>query len=332
MAEPGLSELVTAIQRRRSGELKDNITNNIPVLESMRAYDAIEEEEGGRTLVEETLFDENDTYIRYHGSQVLNTAYNPVMTAFEVDWKQFGIAVVINGREERMNGSTESKIKLLKGRIKAAEFTAQNNYEADLISDGTSDGGKQIGGLKLWISKTPTTGTIGGIDRSATAAAFARNYKLDTTTDSPANSVSTSAATIKKYLNNCINSTTRGSDRVKVLLAGQTHFEYLQEALQALQIITDTSTAKAGYKKLIYDGIPVVMGGGVSFGGQSQIQTDATYGINTRFTKIRVHKDANMTPLPEQMSINQDAKVKLMVWMGNMVCSAPKLNFVMFDS
>jgi len=66
MAEPGLSEIVTAIQRRRSGVLKDDITNNIPLLESMKEYDAIEMEPGGRSIIEEIMFDENDTFQRYH--------------------------------------------------------------------------------------------------------------------------------------------------------------------------------------------------------------------------------------------------------------------------
>jgi len=330
MAEPGLSEIVTAIQRRRSGVLKDDITNNIPLLESMKEYDAIEMEPGGRSIIEEIMFDENDTFQRYHGSEVFSTAYNPVMTAFEHDWKQFGIATVINGREERMNASNESKIKLVKGRVRASEITAKNYYESDLLSDGTADSGKQIGGLKMIISKTPTAGSFGGITRSGNE--FAQNFAFDTSSDAPASGVATSSANIKQYLSHCIRRTTRGSDRPTLLYMGESHYGYLEEALQAIQIVTDASTAKAGYKKLMYQGIPCVMGGGVSFGGQDQVQSDLTYGINTRYTKVRVHKDADLTPLPEQMSINQEVKVKLMIWMGNATCSAPRLNFALFDS
>lgn len=336
MPEPGISELITATQRRRQKVLRDNISNNNPLVASIEAHDALELESGGRTILEEMFFDENDTFMRYFGGQVLNTSVNPVMTSAEYDWKQFAIAVVINGREERMNSGSEGVIKLMTSRIKAAEYTAENYYQQDLLSDGTSDGGLQIGGLKLIVSKTPTSGTVGGIDRSTTAGAFYRNFKFDTINDSTApapGGAATTAANIRQYLDYCINSTTRGQDRVKLLYQGQDHYQKLETALDALQVVQkEGSKVDAGFQTLRYKGIPVFMGGGVNFGGQTQVETDLTYGLNTRFLKLRVHKDANFEPLPEVQSINQEVKVKLMIWMGNMTCSAPKLQFVMFDS
>lgn len=334
--EPGLTELITTTLRRRRSVLTDNIENNNPVSRSMKEQGTFEMEDGGRTLVEEVSFDENDTVMAYEGSQVLNTAYNPTMTAFELEWKQFAGAVVINGREERQNSGRNGKINLLKNRITVLETSLENRFNADLISDGTGDGGLQIGGLKYWIPTTETTGTKGGIDVSTAAGAFAQNFAFDTVNDTtggaPGGAAAT-ATTIKQYLNWCINSTTRGIDRVKVLLAGQHHFELLQSAMQALQrITTETDVAKAGYPKLVYEGIPVFMCGGINFGGQTQVQTDRTYGVNTKWTKVRIHKDAYMEPLPDVQSINQDAKVQIVVFMGNMTSSFPRGNFVMFDS
>lgn len=336
MAEPGLSEYVTAIQRRRQKVLRDNIKNNNALVASMEEYDGYESYSGGRSIIEEMFFDENDTFMRYYGAQILNTSLNPVMTAAEFDHKQFAIAVVISGRETRMNGGSEGVIDLATSRVKAAEITLENNYQADMISDGTSDSGLQIGGLKLIVSKTPTTGTVGGIDRTSAASAFYRNFKFDTVSDTttPApGGAATTAATIRPYYDYCINSLQRGTDGVKLIYAGQGHYQFLQTALQAMQRVTgDDNTVRAGYKLMKYQGIPVVNGGGVNFGGQTQVATDLSYFLNTRYLKMRYHKDANMEPLPEVQSINQDAKCKLMIFMGNMTCSAPKLQGVMFDS
>lgn len=335
MAEPGLSELVTTTLRNRQEVLRDNITNNNAVLLSMDENDALEKEDGGRTLVEEMFYAENATFLRYDGSQVLNTSYNPTMTSAEFDWKQFACAVVINGRDERMNSGSEGVIKLLKSRILAAEDTLENNYNSDLLSNGTADGGKQIGGLSLIISKTPTTGTVGGIDRSTAAGTFYRNFKFDTINDTtlgaPGGSATTSA-NIKPYLNYCNANTSRGMDKIKMLLMGTTHFNALKSSMQALQRVMDAKKANAGYTELEYEGIPCYLGGGVSFGGESLVPVDLSYGINTKYIKVRVHKNANMEPLPEVQSINQDAKVQIVVWMGNMTASAPRLSYVMFDS
>lgn len=335
MAEPGLSEIITTTLRKRQEVLRDNITNNNAVLSAMKKTGTIEMEDGGRTILEEMSYAENATFIRYDGGQVLNTSYNPTMTSAEFDWKQFAAAVVITGREERQNSGPEGVIKLLKGRITNCEYTLENNYNADLLSSGTADAGKQIGGLALLVSKTPSTGQVGGIDRSSTAGTFYRNFKFDTindTTGGAPGGVATSVTNVKTYYNWCINSTTRSMDRVNLILAGQTHYEALQGAMQSIQRVMDVDTANAGFKALEYQGIRVVMGGGVNFGGESLVQTDLSYFLNTRYLKVRVHRLANMEPLPEVQSINQDAKVQIIVWMGNATLSNAKLQGVMFDS
>lgn len=336
MAEPGLSERVVASLQRRRGILTDNIENHNPVARGMKEHDSFEMESGGRTLVDEVSYAENATVGHYYGGQLINTAYNPTMTAFEVEWKQFAGSVTINGREERENSGPDAMIKLFKGRIKNLEASLMNFFNADLISDGTADGGLQIGGLKYWVPTSEATGIKGGIDVSTTAGAFARNFAFDTVNDTtggaPGGSATT-AATIRPYLNWCINSTTRDSDSVDILLQGQAHFEMLQNAMQALQRITsETQKAKSGYRELVYEGIPVWMCGGITFGSQTQLATDRTYGLNLKHTKMRIHKDAYMEPLPEVRSINQDAKVGISIFMGNMTSKFPRGNFVMFDS
>lgn len=336
MAEPGLSEYVTALQRNRQGILRDNISNNNYLHASMEEYDAIEYYSGGRSILEEMAYAENASFMRYYGAQPLNTSFNTTMTSAEFDHKQFAIAVSLTGREKRMNGGKEGVIDFVTARVKNAENTLDNKYQADMISDGTEDSGLQIGGLKLIVAKTPTN-TVGGINRNTAGGTFYKNLAFDTVNDTTApepGGVATSASTVRQYLDYCINSTTRGMDRVKILIMGQKHYQFLDTALQAMQRVTSESgkSVKAGFETLRYKGIPVFMGGGVNFGGETQVQTDLTYGLNTKYLKMRVHRDADFEPLPNVHSINQDAEVKLMIWMGNMTCSAPALQFVMYDS
>lgn len=335
MAEPGLSEIITTTLRRRQGVLRDNITNNNAVLKSLKENDAFEENESGRTILEEMFYDENDSFLRYYGGQTLNTTYNPTMTSAEFDPKQFAGSVVITGREERMNSGPEAKIKLLKGRLQALEATLENNYNADILSAGTADGGKQIGGLAIAVSKTETTGTYGGIDVSTAAGTFYRNFAFDTVTDSSGGApggAATTDATIKKYYDYCVINTTRGMDRTKMILAGGSHYSMFSAAMMAIQRVSDSKKANSGFRELEFQGIPVYLGGGVAYGGQSLVQTDLSYGLNTKYLKMRIYKNANMEPLPELQSINQDAKVQHVVWMGNLTASNRRVQWVMFDS
>jgi hypothetical protein len=55
-------------------------------------------------------------------------------------------------------------INLLESRIGNAERTMQNSLSSDCYSNGTADGGKQIGGLQLLVSSTNNSGVVGGID------------------------------------------------------------------------------------------------------------------------------------------------------------------------
>jgi hypothetical protein len=316
--------------------LRDNISNHIALYRSMKEHDGLESYSGGRSILEEMSWDENATYQRYYNAQPLNAQLNYTMSGAEFAHKQIAIAVVMSGLEKRMNSGPEAFIDLAASRYKIAEQSFLNNFEADLISDGSADSGLQIGGLKSIVSKTPSSGSVGGIDRASAAGSFYQNFKFATTTDvtSPApGEVATSASNIKDYYNYCINQLRRGSDKPTFIIAGQAHYQFLQSALFAMQRITDEKRGvDGGFRELEYLGIPVVMSGGVNFGGQTYIQSDASYFLNTKYLKLRYHKDANMEPLEELRALNAEVWCQLIIWMGNMTCSNARLQGVMFDS
>lgn len=331
MAEPGLTEIITTTGRRRSKVLKDNIKNNNAILLSMEKHGGMRTEPGGRTIVEEILYDENDTAKWYDGGEEFSTATNPVMTAAEYEWKQLGGSVYIHGRDRRINSGPDGFIKLLASRFTALETTLENELNEGLLSDGSANGGKQIVGLETLVAEAPTSGTVGGINRATSTNAFWRNYKLQPAVDISGGSA-VSPANIKQMYTKVIINTTRGVDKPTVILAGNSHFEYLMTAMQAQQQLTDPTMAKAGFNNIVYQGIPVVLGGGVSMGGQTLLATDKSYFLNTKYLKLVEHKDARFDPLDEVQSINQDAMVQLVVWMGAMTLSVAKLQGVLFDS
>lgn len=336
MPEPGLTEYVTTTGRRRMKVLRDNISNHIALYRSMKEHDGLESYSGGRSIVEEMSFDENATYQRYYNAQPLNTALNFTMTAAEFAHKQIAIAVVMSGLEKRINSGPDGFIDLSASRYKVAEQSFINNFEADLISDGTADSGLQIGGLKHVVNTTPTSGVVGGINRAAADGAFYQNFKFATTTDNTApapGGAATTAANVKTYYNYCLNQLRRGSDKPTVIIAGQSHYQFVQDALFAMQRITsEKRSVDGGFRELEYLGVPVVMSGGVNFGGQTYIAADRSYFLNTKYFKLRYHKDANMEPLEELRSINAEVWCQLIIWMGNVTCSNARLQGVMFDS
>ena len=103
--------------------------------------------DGGRTIMQELEYAENGTYKRYAGYDVLNISPSVIMSAAQYSIAQAAVAVSINGLEEIQNAGVEKMIDLLESRIGNAERTLRNNIALDVYSDGTADGGRQIGGL-----------------------------------------------------------------------------------------------------------------------------------------------------------------------------------------
>lgn len=323
MASPNLSEIVTTTLRNRSGKLADNVTKNNALLNRLNKRGNVKPVDGGRTIVQELEYAENSTYKRYSGYEVLNIQPSDVFTAAEFDWKQAAVAVSISGLEQLQNSGKEKVIDLLESRIKNAERTMQNNLSADCYSDGTADGGKQIGGLQLLVADSPTTGTVGGINRGTYT--FWRNQAFDATTDGGAAATS---ANMQSYMNRLWLQLVRGTDRPDMIIADNNYFRLYWESLQAIQRITSDDMAQAGFQSLKYMDADVVFDGG--YGGAAP--TNHMYFLNTNYIFLRPHKDRNMVPLdPDRFSVNQDAMVKLTAWAGNMTLSNAFLQGVLKD-
>ena len=324
MASPNLSEIVTTTLRNRTGSLADNMLDNNALLSRMKKRGKVKPVTGGRTIVQELEYADNSTYKRYSGYETLNIAPSDVFTAAEFDFKQAAVAVSISGLEELQNSGEDAIIDLLASRIKNAEKSMMNGIAADIYSDGTADGGKQIGGLQLLVSKTPTSGTVGGIDR-ATWTFWQNKATVSGTT--------ASATNIQERMNAMALSLVRGTDRPDLIVADGNYYNYYLSSLQAIQRITDPEMAASGFTSLKYFGhggaADVVLDGGQ--GGNCP--TNTMYFLNTDYIHFRPHSQRNMVPIgDERFAVNQDAMVKLIGFAGNMTLSNASLQGVLSQS
>lgn len=323
MASPNLSEIVTSTLRNRSRRLADNVTNNTALLFRLKERGRVRLFGGGRTIIQELEYAENSTYQRYSGYEVLNISPSDVISAAEYNIKQAAVAVSISGLEQLQNSGRERVIDLLEARIGNAERTMMNNLSVDIYSDGTADGGKQIGGLQLLIADDPTTGTVGGINRASFT--FWRNQLVDFSVDIGATA---SATNIQTAMNLMYLKATRNRDAPDLIVADNEYFRFYWESLQANQRFTDEKLAAAGFQNLKFMGADVVFDGGQ--GGDAPV--DHMYFLNTNFIHYRPHRDRNMVPLdPDRFATNQDAMVKLIGWAGNMTLSNAQLQGVMIE-
>lgn len=314
MANPSanMGEIVTTTLRNRSGKLADNVTKNNALLQRLKRKGRVKPVDGGRTIVQELEYAENGTYKRYSGYEALNISPSDIITAAEYNYAQAAVAVSISGLEMLQNSGQEQIIDLLEARIQNAEKTLVNNIALDCYSDGTADGGRQIGGLQLLVSSTPNTGTVGGIDRSTTIGSFFRNVKFSGLTDGGA---AVTAANIQSYMNRLYIKLVRGTDKTDLIVADNNFYRLYLESLQPNQRFTNSKMADSGFESIAFMGADVVLDGG--YGGGSP--TNSMFFLNTDYIYFRPHRDRNFVPIGEdRYAVNQDAMVKLVGFAGNM--------------
>lgn len=324
MAVPNLSEIVTTTIQSRSRKMADNNTNNNALLSRLNERGNIKSVGGGDVILQELSFADNSTVKNYSGYEELDISPSEVFSAASFDWKQKAVAVAISGLEQLKNSGKERMIDLLEARIANAEASMENSVATDLYSDGTGDGGKQIGGLQLLVADTPTN-TVGGIDRNTAIGAFWKNISFDATTDG---STAATSANIQGYMNNVYSQLVRGRDRPDLIVADNNYYGLFWASLQTIQRVTSDKMATAGFTSLKFVDADVVLDGGVGGG----CPVNHMYFLNTKYIHFRPHRDRNFVPLGgERFAVNQDAIVKLIVWAGNMTLSNGRLQGVLKD-
>ena len=335
-ANSAIDSIVATTIQNRTGDLADDCTNNNALTRELKAKGNVKPFGGGNVILQEIMYVDSSTINAnsYSGYEVLNISPNSPISAAQFPITQYAGAVSISGLEVLQNSGKEAIIDLITGRVEIANAQLMNRIDYDLYQDGTGNGGKNITGLAAAVPDTPTSGTYGGIIRSAFP--FWQSQKYSGVTDGGA---AVSAANIIPYMTTLALRLVRGSDKADLAVADNTYYGFYVNALQAIQRITSESDASSGFANLMFNGggarMKVVLGGGVNYA----VNTAGTTGgatsahmwmLNTKYIFFRPHRDRNFVPIGgERQSVNQDAIVKLIGWAGNLTCANSSLQGVL---
>lgn len=320
MASPNstFTEIVTTTLREHPSEITDNVSDHNALLRRMKKRGNIKKVDGGYEIVRPLDYAENGTYQRFSGFDTLNVAASDVLSAAKFDWTQAAIHVTASGQQLRMNSGGNRIADLAKARLKNAIRTAANYQSIDLYSSGALT--NQMGGL-AHIVTNDGTGTVGGIVSGTYTFWKNQFYEAPST-----NAVSKS--NIKGYMNTLWLSCVRGTDKPDLIVSSHDFYSYYWESLQDLQRFASADRAEAGFPELKYNTADVV------FDSNSNFSTTAEkmYFLNTDYLEMVVHRDADWSQMDDKMSVNQDAVVIPLLWMGNLVCSNRSLQGVFIDA
>lgn len=331
MSFPNISDLVATTIESRTKKIADNVRKNNALYSRLSQRGNIKTVSGGTIIYEELSFAENGNGGAYSGYDLLPVAAQDVLSAAQFNIKQYAVPVVVSGLEQLQNSGREAMIDLVEKRLEVAESTMLNKLAQDAYGDGTGTGGKVLVGLDLAVPAVATasqTSTYGGIDR--TSWAFWRSY-------CPTGGSVTlpTASTIQGYINTAWSNLVRGTDRPDLIIVDNNYWSAFMASLQAIQRFTDANEANLGFPSIKYLGADVVLDGGIGGFAYTNAATGGSmYLLNTKYFRLRPHKDRNMVPLSpnRRYAINQDAEVQILAWAGALTCSGAQFQGRVFTT
>lgn len=328
VSDSRLMEAFSLALEDRSRGYADLVSNANPLLYTMKKRKQFKTF-SGPDIRERLLYAESGSYTRYTGNQYLNPSPAELFNDAVFTPKLAAVSITLSGEDVLKNSGRNQLLDIMEEHISAGEQELLDNFTTDLHSDGTAS--NQIGGLQLAIPTTPSSGTYGGIDRSANSIWRTTTYDANSDFTGYTGVDSTS---VKHMFDNIMIERSRGNKGPNLILCSQEHYTAYTAATTAIQRITDeTELGKLGFTALKYYGagksVDVVLEGGIG----SSMPSNTTYFIDTSALRFRYHPDRNFVKFGgKQMPINQDAMVQHIGFFGELTMNNPLHMAKLYDS
>jgi hypothetical protein len=278
-------------------KLVDNIFRSRALTERMLKKNKMEIT-GGERILQPALYAVGNSQW-FSGSETLTSTDVDQITAFEFNWKQLQAPISITRIDELKNAGDAAKLNFVKEKTRAAEMSIKDALGNAMFNAGTTS--SEIVGLRGICS---TTNTYGGIDRTAYSWAQAQ---VDSTT------TTFSVGAVQTLAGNC----TVDSEVPTVYVSTQAIYNRYFNSLQPQQRFMDDSTAKAGFKSLMFSGSPFIV--------DHKCPANHLFALNEEYLKLVIHKDENFRFRPFMEEARQPVKVARIFFAGALVCSNPRL-------
>lgn len=311
------TELAATTYRKHESEVADNVSKHNALFRRLTQKGRIRREDGGLSIVCPLEYASNSTYQRYSGFDALNINAVDVLTAAEYPWRQVAVNIAASGLELRTNMGESRIINFTKAKVRNAINSFKNGMSGDIYSDGTA--ANQINGLQALISDTGL-GTVGQIP-SATFGFWQNQVQSAAAPLQGGPALTLGPSTIESLMLAMYIKQTRGTDQPDFIGFSDDLFTFFEQSQTSLKRYTSSGEGKpekdadAGFVSMKYKNADVF------FDSSGGIPFQHGYSVNTDYMELVVHRDADMTVMDELKSVNQDAVVIPVLWMGNLACS-----------
>lgn len=175
MADVNDGQVVTeAWEAYVSQDPVDNIFARHYALEQLRQNGSFEKQ-SGRAVLHILEYALNNTVKWMSEYETLDVTAQTTFDETEYAWKIIGGDVPMSWFETAITANGAGKFDLMAKKVDNLKKTIEETINTACFADGTGTNSKEAGGLQYLVSSTPTTGTVGQINRATFS--FFRNQQ-----------------------------------------------------------------------------------------------------------------------------------------------------------
>ena len=311
MADPALGQVTASVWEQVIGtKPSDNIFNSRALFYALGEQGFKEEVEGGRLIEFSLEYAENTTFRSYGELDTLDTTRVDVFDAARFDWKICAGTVVYSELERLRAQAASGKFDLIAEKLENGKDSHIADMNGQLWSDGTGNGGADIGGLQSIISATPTTGSVGGINRANFA--FWRNKQTSGAKTTTA--FDNLRSSLRSVYNQCSSGGTMNAPTA--ILFHRTEFEGLEGLMTSLERYNKDSTKQRGFNAS-FNNDAFMFKAATCFYDEDAVSGQA-YLVNPKFLKFVYLKGGWMKMYDKVDPANQLSNVHKVATFGNL--------------
>lgn len=251
----------------------------------------------------------------YGKGGTFDTSLNENKTNLVFDWKRYYSPITLDKVEALLNQGARAVIDEVAAELEIARLDLENQLGEDLFGDGTGNGGLVINGLNDICDDSTNTASYGKITYSSTTGdpGLAIKSNLD----------STGGAFSLSMVQTQYGNATVGAEKPDLIITTQSIWDSFWARVQPAQRYNMTGVAAEmadiGFNVINYNGAAVI--------ADSHCPSGVIYGLNTAHLFMVVHRDRNIVFEGWKEFANQDQMTGQILWLGNLVCDAPRLQF-----
>ena len=291
---------------------EDQIHDDYWLLNRLSQGDGFLGKSGGDFISGPIEYALNSTAGFYSDTDPISTTRVDVFDRYEYNWKEAAVTVVISDLEKDRNAGEGQVFDLLPAKLENARLSLRSLKNVAMHADGTGTSGKDCDGLANLVATTPTSGTVGGINRANFT--FWRSQQTSGANSSAA--FDNLRAAMRSIYNLCSNGV--GDQHPTFGVTTRAVFEGFEGLLLANERFTDKKDGDGGFKNEV-----------IKFkGAMLSYDNDNTAAelrfLNPKYLKLVYKTGSWMKARPGVHPANQTIEVILIRSMFNLIATQPR--------